>query len=442
MTLSIALVGRENVGKSSIFNKLTSCRQKAIVHNKPGVTVDFNILPSEIGNIHFFVIDTPGGIKAFDKVTNLQLANAFILVIDNTCGIVAEDEKIIKQIRKIGYPFFVLVNKCDVKSNTDILDYYKLSEEHFFVSAEQNAGFEQIKPGLQKLETKITNLIPHYIANLYRQKEDDITIKIAIVGKPNAGKSTFVNKLIKQNRLLVSDVPGTTIDAIHIPFKYKGQDFIIIDTAGLRKKTKVVTNSLEHIVNSVSIHSINLANICILMLDATETFSKQDWNIVNTIYAKGKSIILVFNKIDLLDSSQLSLLKREIAYQAEKMIKCYAIYISCKDNINLTSAINVCAKINDLYQQKISTHALNKWLKAATLHRNPTSEVKGKIIKLKYCNRICMKPIVIQIFTNYPQHLTPNYKTYLQSHFINHFLLKGAIVKMKFAKSNNPYSPR
>ena len=441
MKLYIALVGRENVGKSSIFNKLIPSKQKAIVHNKPGVTVDFNIASASFGNIDFAIIDTPGGIKSFNRIKEFNAANAFILVIDNKCGILPEDQEIIKEIRKTGYPFFILVNKCDAKTDSNRDQYYELSPDHFFVSATQNTGFYQIEHALQKMQTQINKSSAKDISGLKCDLELETTIKIAILGKPNAGKSTFINKLIKQNRLLVSSVPGTTVDAIHIPFKYKDQDLVIIDTAGLRKKSKIENNSLEGIVTKTSIRSINLADICILMLDITETLTKQDWNIINTIYAKDKSVILVFNKIDLLDDLEFAHVKKEITYQADKMAKCYILFISCKENFNLIKPIDTCIQINKLYIQKISTHALNKWLKTATSHRNPVSSVQGKIIKLKYCNRICIKPIIIQIFSNYPQYLNQNYTSYLQNHFIKYFDLKGAVIKLKFTKTKNPYMP-
>lgn len=431
--LTVAIIGRTNVGKSTLFNKL-SIGQKAIVHDSLGVTIDYNFSTGKYDSLYFKIIDTPGG-KNNVISEHTELAHLFTLVLDHKIGVSGEDLEIVKTLRKNNKNFILLVNKYE---NTHVIDnqYYKIAQNPIFISAEHGVEIDRVKKAIRdfSFEKKILSSEDSIINN-----QNKYDIKISIVGKPNTGKSTFINSLSKKQVVSTSPIAGTTIDSIYIPLNYKNKKICLIDTAGIRRKSKI-TKQVEKFSISHTLRSIKIANIIILMLDATQILYKQDWHILNIIHSKSKGIIIVVNKIDLLSQEEIKYLKHEVAYNAKKVSNPPVVYISSLRKKNVNHVIQKSILLFESYNKKISTHQLNKWLQNAIKNHNiPYASQIKKQVKLKYCTQINKVPIKIKIFTNFPKYIPQHYITYLTNSFIKYFDLFGTSVKLQFEKSKNPY---
>lgn len=441
MKFTIALVGRPNVGKSTLFN-LLSIKTKAIVHDKPGVTRDRKYSDAKLHDLEFQIIDTPG-LEQLTKHFHLSSgmrhqtlkaisdADAVMFIIDAIDGVMPDDYDFAKLVRKLNSNIIFISNKAE-RNVPQSPDYYRLGfGEPICISAAHRLGMIDLYAGISALMPKQKPLID--------DEKGEKPISIAIVGKPNVGKSSFVNAVIKEDRLLTFDEAGTTRESIDVMWEYKGKKLKLIDTAGIRRR-KNIDLSLEQLSVGDAIHSIKFANTVILMLDATEGISKQDLVIASLVIEHGRCLVIAFNKIDLIQD--VKAFKEEMNYQIEKslgQIKHVAItYFSVIKNRGVDSVIDSVLESYEIWNKKISTGPLNKWLNMATEKHSMTD---GRVkIRVKYCVQTSVRPPSFQFFANKPDKISDSYKLYLLNSLRNAFEMYGVPIRMQFAATNNPYA--
>ena len=329
MNESIAIVGRTNVGKSLLFNKLTKAR-KSLVADYHGVTRDINTGYMQYKNKNIYIEDTggiPGSFDDFSKLiinkasNSISKASLIVFVVSASDGLTNQDYDICKMLRKLNRQIILVINKCDLtKKSQPISEFYKLGiKEVFIISAKNNIGLDELRNRL--IIIKSSKFIEQ--KNIFR--------RISIVGKPNAGKSTLVNNLLNEERMIISDMAGTTVDAIEIPFTFKNNNFLLYDTAGITRKSKTLSTLQKFSIGS-TLDTIKTTDICIFMIDAQEGVTKQDKTILNIIKKYNKAFIIVLNKIDNKSKQEIKELKKELEYFSNIVDNASIILISLNSN--------------------------------------------------------------------------------------------------------------
>ena len=434
MFSSIAIIGRPNVGKSTLFNKLTKSRQ-AIVSNFSGLTKDRNYGYISFGEKKSLLIDT-GGIAQDDTILNEDIAeqawiaaeeaNLIIFLVDGSQNLNKQDLEVLIRLRKLNKTFITVLNKMDKKSNSLIKeDLNKKGISDFFeISAEHSKN-------LLDLRSHIKNTLPNEQIKIPDGK------KIAILGRPNAGKSTFINKFIKEDRLIVSEIAGTTIDSISIPFSVNGNDFIFIDTAGIRKGYRNA-HKIEYFSYVRAMHSVETCDVVIFMCDASEGLVDQDLKIINMVSEMGKPIVLALNKMDLLSKRQKDVLYESKKFQSNFLDDYLKIEISGIKGRGFKKLFAITNNVIDNAQEKYSTSSLNKLLEKFISQSAPPS-VNGRQLKLKHVHFGGINPTTLVIHSNQDKKIPQNYKKYLENSFRSSLKLQSIQLKLIFRKSDNPY---
>jgi GTP-binding protein len=442
----VALVGRPNVGKSTLFNRL-SISKKAIVHDLPGVTRDRKYADAKIGPMEFTVIDTPGLEESEEgrlehrmmqqTLEAMAEADLVCLIIDNTSGLTPADKFFANFIRKYTDNYIVIANKSEKRFNFDS-EFYQLGfGTPVPISAEHGQGMAYLYEAIaEKIDTDDVENISDPI------KTDDVQIVIA--GRPNSGKSTFVNSILGAERMLTGPEAGITRESVEISWQYKGQNLKLIDTAGLRKRANVV-KSLEKLSTGDAIGSIKFANTVILMLDATIALEHQDLNIANHVIEEGRSLVIAVNKWDLIKD------KKEYKEQFNYLLSTNlpqvkgvpVVYMSALNKENINMVLDSCITIYKLWNKRIPTSKLNDWLSfALEQHPLPIQRKLGRRVRIKYMTQIKTRPPTFKLFTNDPNSITDSYKRYLLNLMRENFDLPGVPIRFYFAKSDNPYAGR
>ena len=439
----IALVGRPNVGKSTLFNRL-SVRKRAIVHDKPGVTRDRKYADASIGSFEFTVIDTPGleeseqGKLEYSMMEQtiqaITEADVVCLIVDGKEGVTPADIFFANMVRKYHKNHILIINKCEKKFDFDY-QYYKLGFKNLVaISAEHAIGMMDL------YEAFIT------IVGKAEEEDEQITdpikgdyLQIVVSGKPNSGKSTFINSLLKEERLLTGEKAGITRESIEIDYEYNGNKFKLIDTAGLRKKN-LVKEQLEKLSTSDTINSIKFANTVILMIDAQHSLQQQDLTIASYVVEQGRSLVIAVNKWDLINNK--TEFKEEFYHKLEinlPQIKGVpVIFLSALIKQNIYQVLDACIETYKLWNKKIPTHKLNDWLGFATSNHQPPMH-KGRRIRIKYMTQTKIRPPTFKLFSNIPDKITEAYKKYLINNLRDSFDLPGVPIRFSFDKTNNPY---
>ena len=442
----IALVGRPNVGKSTLFNRL-SVSKKAIVHDLAGVTRDRKYADARIGPMTFRVVDTPGLEEAEEgklehrmmqqTMQAMEEADLVCLIVDNIAGITVADKFFANFIRKFAKKYILIVNKCE-KRFVHEKEFYKLGfGDPVPVSAEHGQGMADL---YEAIEEKIDTEDVIQISN----PDTANTVQIVIVGRPNAGKSTFVNAILDDERLLTGPEAGITRESIEIEWKYKDHNLKLIDTAGLRKRANV-TRSLEKLSTGDTIGSIKFANTVILMLDSTIALEHQDLSIANYVIEEGRSLVIAVNKWDLIKLRRDY--EAEFTYKLEKLLPQVkgipVVFMSAINQDKTNEVLDKAIEIYGLWNKKIPTSKLNEWLKI-TVENHPLLIIKklGRKVRLKYATQMKTRPPTFKFFSNDPDSLTESYKKYLLNSLRESFGMPGVPIRMFFDKTDNPYEGR
>ncbi|WP_456433691.1 ribosome biogenesis GTPase Der [Thermosulfuriphilus sp.] len=431
----VAIVGRPNVGKSTLFNRLTRSR-KALVEPTPGVTRDrvYGRVKTEEGD--FILIDT-GGIlpRAEDQLARLTLeqtragieeADLVLLVLDAKTGLTPLDEEVAGLVRTSGKPTIYVVNKVEARRDQEALaEFYRLGPEDLLpISATQGFGIEEL------LET-----IRKWLPEAGVEEEASEVIKIAFVGRPNVGKSSLVNRLLGEPRMIVSDLPGTTRDSIDTLLETpEGSRYLLIDTAGIRRRSRT-QKKLEKFSVLKALSSIRACDVAVVVLTAEEGITDQDQKILSYVEEAGKGCVIVINKWDLLDGrrEEANRLKEAVRYGARFVPYAPIITTSALTGRRVAKILEIIDRVYADYSRKLPTSAINRALKEATAQRLP-STTSGRKIKFYYATQVKIKPPTILIFTNYPEEIPESYRRFLTSKLREYLELASSPLKLVFKK--------
>lgn len=433
---TLAIVGRPNVGKSTFFNRLLEQR-KAIVDDESGVTRDRQYGIAEWNGKSFNVIDTGGFVPASEDIFEREIAkqvkiavaeaNALLFMVDVTTGITDLDEVMADVLRRTTKPVFLVVNKVDnSQRQLDATEFYALGFEHiFFLSSMSGSGTGEVLDAIAELIT------PEASGDVLT---NDALPKFAIMGQPNVGKSSLLNALIGQERTIVSDVAGTTRDTIHTRYNLFQKEFILIDTAGIRRKTKV-NEDLEFYSVIRAIKAMDEADICLLLIDAEKGLTAQDLNIFSLAVKKGKGIVIIVNKWDLMEKvtntarDYEKTLKQKFAPFSDVPI----LFVSAKEKTRIFKVIEKALEVYENKTRKVPTSKLNDvMLKAIEAHNPPM--VRGNLIKIKYITQLPTHVPSFAFFANYPDDLKTPYKNYLENQLRENFNFTGVPIRLFFRK--------
>lgn len=430
----VAIVGRPNVGKSTLFNRLTESRQ-AIVDETSGVTRDRHYGKAEWNGVEFSVIDTGGYVSSSDDIYEEEIkkqvhlaigeVDSILFLVDITNDITDLDQAIAAMLRKTDKKVFLVVNKAD---NPDMQynasTFYSLGlGELYVISSINGSGTGDLLDNVVKAFSK------------KKGKEEDANLpKFAIIGRPNVGKSSLINTLIGEERNIVTPLSGTTRDSIYTRYKKYNFDFYLVDTAGLRKKGKVSEN-VEFYSVMRSIRSIENSDVCLLLIDATLGIKAQDVNIVNLVSKNRKGLVILVNKWDLVDKSKASA-KQYIAKIKEKIAPFQdvpVIFTSAITKQRIHKVLEVALKVYEQRKQRIPTSKLNK-IMLETIDDYPPPSVKGKYIKIKYVTQLPTLAPSFTFFCNLPQYIKEPYKRYLENKLRKNFDFSGVPIQIFFRK--------
>ncbi len=424
----VAIVGRPNVGKSTFFNKVTG-KKISIVEDRPGVTRDRIYCDAEWCGKAFTLIDTGGiELKSQDEMWRhikkqaeiaIELSEVIIFMCDLKGGITASDKEVVSMLRRSNKPIVLAVNKMDNYDMMALLDYYELGlGEPFGISCEQGQGLGDL----------LDEVCSHFDA--IDTSEDDERIKIAIVGKPNAGKSSLTNKILGYDRTIVSNVAGTTRDAIDTHFEYNGQKFTIIDTAGIRKK-KSVNEDVEYYSVIRAFGAIRRADICLAVIDSVEGLTEQDVKILGYIHEQGKPSIVVMNKWDAIEKDTFTIesFKKKLDCDLAFMDYYKSIFISAKTGQRVEKILNLALEILENAKKRISTGTLNEVISDAIRATEPPSK-NGRRLKIYYSVQDGVSPPTFIIFVNNEELMHFSYKRFLENTLRNTFNFEGTPIRL------------
>ena len=445
MLPKVVIFGRPNVGKSTLFNRLVR-RKAAIVADIPGITRDNKGLKANLGNLEFILYDTAGfdqvdtknelSKNILDKITDIiNLADIIIFMLDARTGIIPFDYSCAKILRKVKCPILLVMNKVegDAQKN-QAYESIKLGYgEPLIISAEHGIGLGSLEENLSNLMKNVNN---KHITNT---AIDEPSIRLAIVGRPNSGKSTLTNTLVGANTVLTGDQPGVTRDAVMLDLTWKNQKFQLVDTAGIRKKSKVI-DKIEKLSVESAIDTVKYAQIVILVLDCNEALSRQDLTLASHVVEEGRVLVIAANKWDIVvnhEEVKVALRKRlNIAFSQLRGV--HLVEISALNNTGIDHLMNEVMIMYNKWNTKISTARINKWLNIIQ-QRNPPPLKSGRVIKIKYCTQVNIRPPTFVFFTNLLGDFNESYKRYLLNNLREEFDLNGVPLRLMFKNSKNPY---
>lgn len=428
----LAVVGRPNVGKSTFFNRIIGER-KAIVEDVPGVTRDRIYAETEWNGREFAIIDT-GGIEAStddpilsqmrdQAVVAMDMADLILFMVDGKDGLTTADIEVGAILRRTGKKVILVVNKIDNPSKTPdtIYDFYEL-------------GLGEPIPISSANMLNIGDLLDEIVQGFPDRDydADEENIKLAIIGKPNVGKSSMVNALTQENRVIVSPIAGTTRDSIDTPFEFEGSDYTLIDTAGLRKRSKVY-DSIEKFSVIRAIAAIERCDVCILMIDAVEGITEQDKKIAGIAHEAGKGMMIVINKWDLIEKETNTMRDYERKVRSELLFASYApiLFTSVLEGRRIYDVLRKAKKIQEIRMRRITTGKLNNLIEDAVMMRQPPSD-KGKKLKIYYAAQIGVAPPLFSFNINSRELMHFSYARYLENRLREAYDFEGTSVKFVY----------
>lgn len=432
MSNIVAIVGRPNVGKSTLFNRLLQKRQ-AIVDDVSGVTRDRHYGKSDWNGKEFSVIDTGGYIIGSDDSFEAEIrkqvelavdeANVILFMVDNQVGLTEMDKEVAQLLRKSKKPVLLVVNKVDSNKNLDdSYEFYNLGFEQFFtISSMTGSGTGEL----------LDEVITHFEDAEFIDPFEGLP-RVTIVGRPNAGKSTLTNALLGEERNIVTDIAGTTRDTIETHYNKFGQEFVLIDTAGIRKKGKV-SEDLEFYSVMRAIRSIEDSDVCVLMVDATRGLEAQDLNILFLAERNRKGVIIVINKWDLVEkeTNTMKEFEAEIRNKIAPFTDVPIVFTSAITKQRVHKLVEVIMEVNENRNRRIKTSQLNE-LMLPIIEVSPPPAIKGKYIKIKYVTQLPTRTPQFAFFANLPQYVKEPYKRFIENQLRKHFNFTGVPIDVYF----------
>ena len=434
----LAIVGRPNVGKSTFFNRLAG-KRLAIVEDTPGVTRDRIYAEAEWQGTNFAMIDT-GGIEPSSKDVILSqmreqaqlamdMADVILFMTDGKEGLTTADREVAMMLRRTGKPVILTVNKVDKGYSDDLYDFYELGlGEPYPISSANILGFGE-------LLDKITEEFPES-----SDEEEEETVKVAVIGKPNVGKSSLINRILGENRVIVSPIAGTTRDSIDTPFEKDGKKYVLIDTAGIRRKSKV-SEDIERYSVIRAVAAIERCDVCLLMIDAQEGITEQDKKIAGVAHEAGKGIITAVNKWDLIekDGGTMNRFRKDIEREMQFMSYAPTMFISAVTGQRVDQVLDMVTAVAENCALRVPTGQLNNLIIDATMMKQPPSD-KGRRLKIYYVTQIGVKPPLFAFQVNDRELMHFSYSRYLENKIREGYGFEGTSIKFVFREKGDNYN--
>ena len=431
----VALVGRPNVGKSALFNRIVG-QNTAIVSDEAGTTRDRHFARAEWNNKTFWLVDTGGLTDDPNVPMDVEIrrqvlqaideADLMMLVVDAKNGLHPSDRRVLDLLRDAQKPWVVVANKVDDPQSTDFYEFYELGAgDPIPVSATNGKGSGDL---LDVLVEKIPEA----------EEEEGEALRVAVIGRPNVGKSSIVNRLLGEERLVVSDVAGTTRDSIDTPFRYHGREIVFVDTAGLRRQSKI-DDGIEFYSSLRSRRAIDRADICVLVLDATQGLENQDLKIAALAWEEGRGLVVVVNKWDLKEKDQNTAAKfeKEAGEKAPFLKWVPFIFTSALTGQRITKLLDVLLEVDAERHKRVSTSQINEALQEMVARRQPP-QAAGREIKLNYATQVETAPPTIAVFGNNPDALQEHYVRYMHNQFREAYGFTGNPLRIVLRRKSTP----
>jgi len=452
MTFSVAIIGRPNVGKSTLFNRLVGMRL-ALVDDTPGVTRDRRFAEGSIGALTFDVIDTAGLEEGDEESLQgrmweqtsaaIEEADVCLFLVDSRSGVLPGDRTFAAILRRTEKPVILVANKMEGKpGEAGYYDAFSLGfGDPVPISAEHGQGMADLHDAIV---AAVGEDVAYPIEDEEGQPDEDSiesrTLKIAVVGRPNAGKSTLINQMVGEERLLTGPEAGITRDSISVDWEWEGRTIRLFDTAGMRRKAKV-QEKLEKLSVSDGLRAIKFAEVVIIVLDVTKPFEKQDLQIADLIIREGRAPVIALNKWDLIDDRQAVL--KELLLQSQEHISqikgLKVVPISGATGENMDKLMEAVLSVHKVWNKRIPTAPLNRWLEDVQFHHPPPA-VSGRRIKLKYATQVKSRPPTFAIACSRPESLPESYNRYLVNSIRREFDLDATPIRLHMRKGDNPYA--
>ncbi len=449
-TRTVAIVGRPNVGKSTLFNRLVG-RRSSLVHDLPGVTRDWKEGSFDLGAYKIKLIDTAGLEQAraeelegrmFAQTQRVvENADVVMVIVDGQTGIVSQDIVFANWLRKIKINPLLVVNKTESRAGEAYAaDFYSLGfGEPIHVAAEHGLGIGEV---YQVLAEELNKKHPIQEHTEEIEPEEDRPIKLSFLGRPNVGKSTLINALIGEDRLLTGPEAGITRDTIEVPFEFEGHQFELVDTAGLRKKAKI-HQRLEKLSVSQTISALQYTEIVVMVMDARQPLDKQDMTVLQRIENEGRAVVIALNKWDLVSekSKWIQAFKFEMDRIFTDLRGVRFVPVSAKHEQNLDKLMQTVVGAYKVWNKRLPTAKLNEWL-AQKLEAHPLPLIHGRRLTIKYMTQVKARPPTFAFFTTRPEHLPEDYVRYLKNGLRVDFDMPGVPIRFVLRKRKNPYQDK